>query len=104
MYGGALVLFIWGVLKSLGIINTPFVIQMLPYAGSFVIVAGAVARFSRMFERMDGFGRELYEVKAETKEMRRDIQELDKDVHSLKQDIGNIKEDVRFVKSKLHLA
>ncbi|MBU3923494.1 MAG: hypothetical protein KJ592_01105 [Nanoarchaeota archaeon] len=70
---GAVVIIVWALLKSFGIINTPVWVEMLPYLFGGVSIFGAVAYFfnligevrynGKILRRMEGMRDDFIEVR-----------------------------------------
>jgi hypothetical protein len=54
---GAIMILVWALLKGFGVINTPLLVQMVPYIGGAVSLLGVVAGFGKLLSRFDSIGR-----------------------------------------------
>ena len=77
IFGGAIILFIWFMLKLTGIINTPFIIQAIPYITVVGIIIGVGIEFGRLLQKIEFFGNGLQEI-------RNDVRKLEKDMSIVK--------------------
>jgi len=81
LYGGAVTLIGWALLKSFGIINTPIWVEMLPYIALGVSIFGGAYKFGKM---MEGMNRRL--IRTEEK-----VTNLSRDFWSIKEDFIKVK-------------
>jgi len=80
----ALILLVWAILKLSGIINTPLLIQMVPYVAGFTALASFAIACGKVLQKMDFFGKDLEQVKNDVKELRFDFRDLEKDMVRVK--------------------
>lgn len=53
IYGSFLSVFLWGILKGLGVINTPVLVQQLPLIAGSIGILGFAYKIGRFVERME---------------------------------------------------
>lgn len=53
IYGSFLSVFVWGILKGLGVINTPVLVQQLPLIAGSIGILGFAYKIGRFVERME---------------------------------------------------
>ncbi len=97
IFGSAFVLLVWTILKILGIINTPFILNAVPYItvvagfmGIGVVLSKLLIKLGKLLERMDGFGVNL--------------QKMDDSMLEVKVDIRRLERDMGYVKGKLKVS
>src|SRR3989344_3426704 len=81
---GALILLVWSILKLIGVINTPLLLQLIPYVTGFAVLAGFAAAAGKSLQKMEYFGKDLDQVKVDLREMRLDLRDFEKDVARVK--------------------
>ncbi len=84
IYASFLSVIIWGILKGIGVINTPALLQQLPVITGGLGLLGLAYKAGRFVERVN--------LK---------FLHLDKDVELLKQDVEQLKQDVTYVKQRV---
>lgn len=89
----AFILLIWIILKLLGTINTPLLLQMIPYLTGFGFVVGFGVACGRFLQKIDFLGKEFYDFK---NEMKWEIKELRSSMHTLEKDMGIVKHKLQF--------
>ncbi|MBI2143491.1 hypothetical protein HYU20_04095 [Candidatus Woesearchaeota archaeon] len=67
------VVFVWMVLKAVGIIQPPVWQELLPYAGTFAAVVAYFQKTGRYLEKIDHIGLDLHQFKAEMSEFRKEV-------------------------------
>lgn len=56
---GLLTIFLWALLKSFGVIHSPSWIEMVPYFGGVVALAGFAFKAGRLFQKVDTMDKSL---------------------------------------------
>ena len=80
----ALILLVWAILKLSGIINTPLLIQMVPYVAGFTALASFAIACGKVLQKMEFFGKDMEQVKTDMKELKFDFRDLEKDMVRVK--------------------
>ena len=97
IYGGALVLFIWTMLKVLGIIHTPLFIEMIPYFTGIAVMVGLGEKFLGMFNKINTLSSKVTALEGNMGDVKIDLKEMRHDFHV-------VEKDMAVVKHKLDLA
>ncbi len=84
IFGGVIILFLWFMLKLFGIINTPLIIQVIPYITTGGVIVGIGIQFGRILQRIDSLGRGMNDVKTSIRIMQQNIHGLEKDMGIVK--------------------
>ena len=53
IYGGLITVIIWGILKGIGVINTPSLLQQLPLIAGSISLLGFAYKIGRYIERIE---------------------------------------------------
>ena len=84
---GVITLFLWLLARAAGLINTPFIIDLIPYAASFAALLGAVMKIARFVNKVENglgdikeLGIRIDKIETITSNIRIDIHRLDKRV------------------------
>lgn len=56
---GALIIILWVILKSFGIINSPVWVEMVPYVGGVASMVGVAYQFGRVMHRIESIEEKL---------------------------------------------
>jgi len=62
---GALIIVLWALGKSFGIINSPIAIEMIPYIGGGLGLLGAGMKLGRIFEKTEKIEKDVREIKSD---------------------------------------
>jgi len=88
---GVAIIIIWAILKSIGIIQSPVYLEMIPYIGIAVTFGGLVVTVRNLEGDVKDFKTEIKsefkEVRVEIKEVRDKVFHLDKEVELIKSKI-----------------
>ncbi len=85
---------IWVILKVLGIINTPIIIELFPVISA---VFGAGAFFQMVF----GIRGRLFKLESRTDKMAHGLTRLELDVTNIKSNMSEINTRLRYVEKKI---
>jgi hypothetical protein len=98
-YLSMLVLVIWTILKSTGIINTPAWIEYgIPFSG---FIVGVFTIFQKFTDKLNKVVYALGKLQTKTNYIEKDVRELKDDVSTLKTDVSTLKTDVSTLKTKV---
>ena len=77
------IVFLWLLAKALGFIQTPLLIESIPYVGSFVALLASAKKVGEYAQKIDRSLNDITEIKVEVRGVKEDIQGLRKDIHRL---------------------
>ena len=63
MKWGAIMILVWAFGKSVGVIQSPRAVEMLPYIGGGLGLLGAGTKIGRIFEKIENMGKNLNGLK-----------------------------------------
>lgn len=82
IFGGTLILLVWFLLKLAGIINTPFIVQAIPYLTGAGVILGFGVQSGKFLQQLNSLVGEFRDVK---------------------HDVRRLETDMLLVKGKLHI-
>lgn len=91
IYGGALVLFVWTMLKVLGIINTPLFVEMIPYFTGIAVIIGLGEKFLGMFNEINTLSNKVTALEGNMGDVKIDLKEMRHDFHTVEKDMAVVK-------------
>jgi hypothetical protein len=74
------ILFLWLLAKSVGLINTPIIIEVIPYVTGFITVLGIGKKLGKYTLKLDNVINDIRDMRIELKEIKNDIHNLDRRV------------------------
>ncbi len=77
------ILFLWLIAKAVGLIHTPWFVEMVPYVTGFIALASILKEGGKLINKLENVISDLGTIKLELKDMRFDIKEIRNDLHSL---------------------
>lgn len=72
------VVFLWLLAKALGFINTPLIIEAIPYVGSFVALLASAKKLGEYAQQLTRAIADIAEIKGDMQGLRKDVHRLDK--------------------------
>ncbi|MFH1637592.1 MAG: hypothetical protein ABIB71_04170 [Candidatus Woesearchaeota archaeon] len=90
-WAGFALLVLWILGKCVGLIKSPFWVEMIPYSGMAVAFGGLAFKAGKTLQKMDHMFIEIREVKADVKDMKSDITGIKSDVKDMNSGIKWIK-------------
>ena len=78
---------IWMFLKGIGVINTPVLIQLIPYAGG-------IFAFGVFFQTVKGLKEEIKDIKVDLNEVKKSQQNMALDMSEVKTRLGHVERSV----------
>ena len=75
-WAGIIILVLWALGKSFGIINSPNWIEMIPYFTIAVTLSGAGVKLGRTLEKIDNMEKELNSLRIAVIEIGKDVREI----------------------------
>lgn len=95
-YTSIITLLTWIILKSVGIIQTPFWLEIgLPLIS---VIFGGLALYQNVIHHLGSLSAGLAAIKTEMKHVWKKLNHIDQDTNILKQDVNIIKQDVSGLK------
>lgn len=89
------VILLWIILKSVGVINTPITIQLIPYAGG-------IFAFGVFFQMIKDLKEQIRDIKDDIKGVKEEVKEVKVDLNGVKMDISQIKTRLGVVETFVH--
>lgn len=80
---GIMIIFFWLIAKASGLINTPLVIQIIPYIGGLIALFGLFRNIGVYIQKLNGAIEKINITNIEVKDIRLDIGEIRKELHSI---------------------
>lgn len=87
---GILTIFLWLMARAVGLIKTPWFIEIIPYLGGLIVIFSLVKEVGKYVNKVDMVITDVREMKVDIKEMKLDINNLDKRVTILERVIITI--------------
>ena len=92
---------IWMFLKGIGLINTPVLIQLIPYAGGIFAFGVFFQTVKGLKEEIKGIKVDLKDVKVDLNEMKFELNTVNVDLNDVKKSQQNMALDISEVKTRL---
>ena len=91
---GVITLFIWLLLKTIGIINTPLVIQLIPFVSAIAIIFGAIKHIGKFIHRVENGLLDITDLKVRVGKIENTIDTIKFDIHSIDKRVAIIESRV----------
>ncbi len=80
---GILIIFFWLVAKAAGLINTPLVVQIIPYIGGLVALFGLFRNAGIYIQKLNGIIEDIGDINIQIKDINSEIKDIRQDIHNI---------------------
>ena len=80
---GVITLFIWLLLKIIGVINTTLIIQLIPFLSAIAIIFGAIKHVGKFIHRVENGLSDIKDLKDKTGKLEKTIETIKFEIHSI---------------------
>ncbi len=75
-----IILFLWLLAKAFGLINTPWIVEAIPYTVGLIAIFAIVKEAGKFINKLEMVILDIKDIKADIRGMRNDIHSIDKRV------------------------